>query len=67
MSNGEPVPEASNVNPDPRNPPASETASRVVGSSDRKLTAEEAFGDVRGQFTYQSELTEPTSNEWAET
>jgi antitoxin (DNA-binding transcriptional repressor) of toxin-antitoxin stability system len=32
----------------------------------RKLTADEAFGDVRGKLKYDGDLTEPTTDEWPE-
>lgn len=34
--------------------------------SQRKQTANEAFGDVQGKLKYRGDLTEPTTDEWPE-
>jgi len=40
---------------------------RVVPITRKKMSAEEAFADVRGKIEYRGDMLSPTADEWPET
>jgi hypothetical protein len=64
MNDGEQLGEADDGSANPRQSSISKASPAALDEAERKLTADEAFGDVRGKMKFHGELTEPTTDEW---